>query len=192
MALLAPIITAWCNILFSIYRCFLSHSGSFWGAFLIPILLIVIFNLVLFICIVIVMVQHIRRRKTFKTDEMGHRKVIETIIRLTCVMFLFGFTWLFAILTVSVPGLRDTFQILFTTFNSFQGAFVFLFCCVLNEEARESWKHVIAPIQKKILFQSSNLSHPHQVDIIQSTKLSAESQEYCLSVSTSGESSSKL
>ena len=139
------------------------------------------------------MVQHISRRKTFQTNKMGHRKVIETIIRLTCVMFLFGFAWLFAILTISVPGLRDTFQILFTIFNSFQGAFIFLFFCVLNEEARDSWKSVIVAIHKKILqFQLSNPSHLHDMDSAQSTKLSSDSQQYSLSLSTSGQSSSKL
>ena len=58
-------------------------------------------------------------------------------------MSLFGLTWLFAILTVSVSGLRETFQILFAVFNSFQGFFIFLFFCVLNKEARDSWRELI-------------------------------------------------
>lgn len=139
------------------------------------------------------MVLHISRRKTFQTHKMGHGKVIETIIRLSCVMFLFGFAWLFAILTISVPGLRDTFQILFTISNSFQGVFIFLFFCVLNEEARESWKSFFIAIHKKILqVWSSNLFHLHEMDSTLSTKLGSGSQEYSLSLSTSGQSNSKL
>ncbi len=139
-----------------------------------------VFNLVLFIWVIIVMVRHIRR-KTVHTDNklaIGPRKVIEIVIRLSGVMFLFGLTWLFAILTViSVPGLRETFQILFTVSNSFQGAYIFLFFCLLNKEARESWKSVIHK-----LLQSSNVS---QMDLIRSTKLNSGSQEHSLSSSYS-------
>ena len=152
-----------------------------------------VFNLVLFIWVVVVMVQHIRR-KTVQTDnKLGPRKVIEIIIRLSGVMFLFGLTWLFAIFTVvSVPGLRETFQIFFTVFNSFQGAFIFLFFCVFNQEARESWRNVI---QKKArLLQSSNLSHIHEMDSTRSTKLNSGSQGYSLSSSFSSgaQSTSKI
>ena len=89
-------------------RCFLSHPGVFWGAFLAPILLIMVFNLVLFIWVIVVMVRHIRRKTK---NKLGPRKVIEIIIRLSGVMFLFGLTWLFAVLTVvSVHGLRETYS----------------------------------------------------------------------------------
>jgi hypothetical protein len=60
------------------------------------------------------------------------------------VMFLFGLTWLFGILTFSVDGLREAFQILFTIFNSFQGFFIFLFFCAFNKEALESWKELLS------------------------------------------------
>ena len=162
-------------------RCFLSHPGVFWGAFLAPILLIMVFNLVLFIWVIVVMVRHIRRKTK---NKLGPRKVIEIIIRLSGVMFLFGLTWLFAILTVvSVRGLRETFQIFFTVFNSFQGAFIFLFFCVFNQEARDSWRNVIQ--KKTTLLPSSNRSHIHEMDSTRSTKLNSRSQEYSLSTSFS-------
>ena len=147
--------------------------------------------MVLFVWVIIVMVRHIRRKTIQTNGSLGHRKVIEIIIRLSGVMFLFGLTWLFAILTVSVPGLRETFQILFTIFNSFQGAFIFLFYCVLNKEARDSWKSVLLPIRKKAnLFWSSNL---HEMDSTRSTKLTSGSQENSLtSFSPGAQSNSKL
>ena len=144
-----------------------------------------VFNLILFIWVIVVVVQHIRR-KTFQANQkLEHKKIIETIIRLSSVMSLFGLTWLFAILTISVPGLRETFQILFTIFNSFQGAFVFLFFCVLNKEARKSWKSVIFSVHKKTSFQSSNLFHLHEMNSARSTKRSSESQKYYPSSFTS-------
>ena len=66
------------------------------------------------------------------------------MIRIGGVMFLFGLTWLFAVLTFSVAGLRETFQILFTIFNSFQGFFAFLFICVSNTEVVDSWKELVS------------------------------------------------
>ena len=72
-------------------------------------------------------------------------------------MFLFGLTWLFSILTFSVTGVREAFQILFVIFNSFQGFFIFLFFCVLNKEALESWREFFSCGKYK-----SKLLHPSQ------------------------------
>ena len=72
-------------------------------------------------------------------------------------MSLFGLTWLFAILTVNVTVLRQFFQILFVIFNSFQGFFIFLFFCVFNKEAIESWREFFSFGKYK-----SKLLHPSQ------------------------------
>ena len=71
-------------------------------------------------------------------------------------MFLFGITWLFAILTFSVTGLRETFQILFTLFNSFQGFFIFLFFCTISKEARESWRELFGSGRQSELLLTPN------------------------------------
>ena len=79
------------------------------------------------------------------------------LISIAGVIFLFGLSWLFAILTFSVGGLRETFQILFTIFNSLQGFFIFLFLCVFNKDALESWKTFVSCVRYR-----SNLLHPSQ------------------------------
>ena len=92
------------------------------------------------------------------------KDVIYMMIRIGGVMSLFGLTWLFAILTISsAPALRETFQILFTVFNSFQGAFVFVFFCVINKEARKSWKEFFfgTCLKKKHYKVSKFSSHDH-------------------------------
>ena len=76
-------------------------------------------------------------------------------------MFLFGITWFFAILTISVTGLRETFQILFTLFNSFQGFFIFLFFCAINKEARESWKEMFGSGRQSLLHSPYANSYGH-------------------------------
>lgn len=81
------------------------------------------------------------------------------------VMFLFGLTWLFAILTFSAaPGFRETFQALFTVSNSFQGFFIFLFFCVFSKEAREHWKEVLS-----FGTYSSEFLHPSQTKHVSSS-----------------------
>ena len=82
---------------------------------------------------------------------MGYKKTIFLMIRITGVMALFGLSWLFAILTVvSVKGLQEMFQILFTVFNSFQGCFIFIFLCLLDKRVRRSWKRLYLKIKSRI------------------------------------------
>ena len=125
------------------YSCFLSDVGAFWGAFMVPLLIIMLFNVVLFIFISVVLVRHVRKR-TKKSESANHKVVFRTTLSIFGLMTLFGLTWLFAIFTFSAaPELRQTFQILFTVFNSFQGAFIFIFTCVLSSDAREGWKTLL-------------------------------------------------
>ena len=130
----------------SIFRCFLFHIGAFWGAFLAPVLAIVLFNMLLFVCISVVLVRQVRRRHLRDKDSSMFKTAIRTTLSLFGVVCLFGLTWLFAILTFSAPlsGLRETFELLFTIFNALQGAFIFLFICILSSDARDGWKSLFS------------------------------------------------
>ena len=141
------------------YSCFLSHIGAFWGAFLAPILVVILFNVVIFTCVVVVLIRHTRRTASGNMEALNKKSIILIVIRVGGVMFLFGLTWLFAILTFSVPGLRETFQILFTVLNSFQGFFIFLFLCVFNKDAQESWKGTYVGRKLSSLFQSQSSNY---------------------------------
>ena len=80
-------------------------------------------------------------------EGMEPKTVLRLIISISGVMFLFGLTWLFAAFTFTIAGnnvLRIIFQALFTIFASFQGFFIFLFFCVFNKEARESWREILS------------------------------------------------
>ena len=130
----------------------MSHHGAFWGAFLAPIIAVMVFNVIIFVCVIVVLVRHTRRRAARKNEAVNWKIVIRLMISISGVMFLFGLTWLFAILTFSGSG---AFQILFTAFNSLQGFFIFLFFCVFNKEAVESWKELLSCGKYK-----STLLHP--------------------------------
>ena len=130
------------------------------------------FNVVVFICMIVVLIQirHARNQDSIrkKTDS---KTVIRLMFTIGGVMFIFGLTWLFAILTVSVPGLRETFQILFAVFSSLQGVFIFLFTNIINSEARQQWMNTVMvvacrksrchPIQSKQLSKSVVYRNPN-------------------------------
>ena len=132
----------------SIYSsCFHKHPAVFFGAFLGPIFIVLLFNLIVFIwVIVIVLTNHARRKETSSREKSTFKDVLRRVLSLGGVMFLFGLTWLFAALTINIAGnqvLRITFQALFVVSASFQGFFIFLFFSVLKKEARDSWKEIL-------------------------------------------------
>ena len=100
-----------------------------------------VFNLVVFIRVIVVLVQHKRRTAARKNETISSKTIIRMMISVGGVMLLFGLTWLFAILTFSVTGLREVFQLLFTVFNSLQGFFIFLF--TLSAEAFGYWRRLL-------------------------------------------------
>ena len=111
----------------------------FYGAFLGPIGAILIFNFTIFVMVAYVAIRHRKRDSTKGTSKKGSFLLILRLIGVTC---LFGLTWVFGALTIrSETSLA--FQILFALFNSFQGFFLFLFFCVLNNDARKSWKRLL-------------------------------------------------
>jgi hypothetical protein len=123
------------------YSCFISHAEVFWGTFLAPILAIMLFNLFIFVWVIVVVIRHKRSRVAQKQETVSTRTILRMIFSITGVMFLFGLTWLFAILLFTGIELRSISQLLFTIFNSLQGFFIFIF--ILNTEAVGLWKKLL-------------------------------------------------
>ena len=111
----------------------------FFGAFLGPIGVILIFNSIIFVMVAYVAIRHRKRDLEKRTSK---KEIFGLIIRLVGVTFLFGLAWAFGALTI-LSETSLVFQILFAVFNSSQGFFLFLFFCVLNNEARKSWKSLL-------------------------------------------------
>lgn len=120
--------------------CFLARVEVFWGAFLAPIIAVMAFNLIIFVCVIVVITRYKSGQVARKQESVGTRLIIRMMVSVSGVMCLFGLTWLFAVFTFSSSGLRETFQILFTVFNSLQGFFIFMF--LLNAEALACWRRV--------------------------------------------------
>ena len=127
--------------------CFLKHPGVFFGAFLAPIFAILLFNVVIFIWVIVILLKHTHGNMKRSSEKMSSKTALRLIVSISGVMFLFGLTWLFAALTININGsnvVRIVFQILFTVFASLQGFFIFLFFVIFNREARESWKQILS------------------------------------------------
>ena len=120
--------------------CFLSNTATFFSAFLAPILIIILFNLVIFVIVISVLIKHTRKKLANK-GQADRETVIRTLISIIGVTALYGLSWLFGAFTIQ--GASEAFQILFTIFTSLQGFFIFLFFCVFGREARELWLKVL-------------------------------------------------
>lgn len=124
--------------------CFLSHIGAFWGAFLVPIFTIMVFNIVVFICVIVVLIRHVKHTADRMRKSVEKKTIVRLMFSISGVMLLFGLTWLFAIFTFSIPTLREVGITFFTIFNSLQGLSIFIFFCLVNEDARNNWKALIS------------------------------------------------
>ena len=100
--------------------------------------MIIAINVVFFIWVIVVVSRHTREKADRTKQTITKKQILRITFSLSGVLFLFGITWGFFILTFSVSGLRETFQVLFTVFNSLQGFFVFVF--ILFTEGFGYWK----------------------------------------------------
>eukprot|EP00058_Branchiostoma_floridae_P027788 XP_002613279.1 hypothetical protein BRAFLDRAFT_68244 [Branchiostoma floridae] len=109
--------------------CWLSVENYFIWSFVGPVLLIILVN-VGFMVMTLKVIFSQKSNKQGEKSEQGKLKFwIRVSAALLCVM---GVTWVFGVLYIS----RETlvFAYVFTIINSFQGLFIFLFHCALNEK----------------------------------------------------------
>lgn len=88
----------------------MSHFGALVGAFLAPIFVIIIVNVVFFVCVIVVVIRHAKEKAAQMKQSITNKEILRIMFGLSGVYFLFGLTWGFFILTFSVPGLREIFQ----------------------------------------------------------------------------------
>ena len=101
-----------------------------------------LFNTVVFVLVIRVLLIHSCRK--LKDVEMAKRipGTFKTLVSIASIMSMFGLQWFFGALTIAQASL--TFQWLFVIFSTLQGFFLFLFFCVLGQDAREEWLNVFS------------------------------------------------
>ncbi|CAI9744539.1 adhesion G-protein coupled receptor G6-like [Octopus vulgaris] len=102
---------------------------SFFAAFLTPVVMVLIFNFIMFSRVIKRLIST-QRNKRF---EHKRRKV--RVLGLVGLMILLGFTWVFAFFAVREA--TKVFEYLFSIFNTLQGMFIFLFYCVYKKDTRD-------------------------------------------------------
>ena len=114
-------------------------------------MLVLSFNMVIFVVVIVVLVRHLRRQSKNRGKKAG---TLQLMLNITGVAFLFGLTWLFGALTF--VNRQNAFQILFALTNSFQGFMIFIFFCVLNSDVRLAWvRQVLGKQLAQLKYRSS-------------------------------------
>ena len=99
--------------------------------------------MVMFVLVASVLIKH-NMKKSAKVEEKSrekHKAILNTLLSVAGVMFLFGLSWIFAAFTVKQAAYA--FQILFILFNSTQGFFIFIFICALSQTIRQDWLNLV-------------------------------------------------
>ena len=134
------------------HSCFISDIGVFFGAFLIPIIFIMILNVCIFISssyvVIKLKISQQKRNQPLsnikkKVPAMSSKDTCKLLALLAGFMFLLGLSWLILMFTVvgADTNIYATFAIqwLFVFFSSLQGFFLFVFFVALNRDARKLW-----------------------------------------------------
>ena len=118
-----------------------------------PILLLVLFNLVVFIMILRILIKHSYRKFKKTKPDRRVKGILKTSISLFSITVMFGLQWLFGALTIADASLA--FQWLFVIFCTLQGFFLFFFFVIVGDDSRNEWMDIMNVGRKR----GSVLSH---------------------------------
>ncbi|XP_013399845.1 adhesion G protein-coupled receptor L3 [Lingula anatina] len=117
--------------------CWLSTEHLFILSFAIPVSVTVIFNTVILIIAMRVVVSHNKEQST----KNKLRLWLKGSAILVCLL---GLTWIFGFLYLTKDLMA--FAYIFTILNSFQGLFIFIFHCAMNDNVQSQYKKTLATI----------------------------------------------
>ncbi|CAI9743535.1 adhesion G-protein coupled receptor G6-like [Octopus vulgaris] len=108
--------------------CWLS-SASFYAAFLAPVVIILLFNLIVFSSVM-------RRLKAMQNDEQVEHKTHKVrVFGIVGLCFLLGLPWILALFAFG--EVAEVFKYLFAIFNTLQGMFIFICYCIYKKDTRD-------------------------------------------------------
>ena len=161
------------------HSCFISDIGVFFGAFLVPIILIMIFDVCIFISSSYVVIklkinQQKRNQPLSNTKKkmpaMSSKDTCKLLALLAGFMFLLGLSWLILMFTIVGADTNIyaafTIQWLFVFFNSLQGFFLFVFFVALNRDAQKLRFQSCLKIKTRSALMNSNTEIPLQLETL--------------------------
>ncbi|KAK7481932.1 hypothetical protein BaRGS_00026840 [Batillaria attramentaria] len=110
-------------------------GAAFYAAFVGPVCLILLLNLVSFVLVLRVILGLTDNKHGRAETSQAAQKLRRAI----GVAVLLGVTWVFGLLSIDDTS-QVVFNYLFAVFNSLQGLFIFLFYCVFNKNTRAAWQ----------------------------------------------------
>eukprot|EP00795_Rhopilema_esculentum_P016193 gene16191-7563_t len=126
--------------------CWLSAKDNFIWAFVVPVLIVIAVNSVF----LFMTFKTIIRNSSIVTREQEMRRTIDKIGYWAKgsigLVPLLGVTWLFGVLYINDDTVIMAY--LFTFFNAFQGVYIFLFYCVLNDKVKEDFRRRFCAISR--------------------------------------------
>ncbi|XP_072173785.1 uncharacterized protein [Diadema setosum] len=128
------------------------------GGLLIPIGLILLFNLVVFVLVMQRLTKTVRGKQT--SDKSERRQRLRRFQNAVCILLLMGLTWSVGYLSL-IRATSVVVQGLFTVLNSLQGYFIFMLYCVRQPQIRRQWRAQFScclPESLRVSLDSSNFS----------------------------------
>ena len=130
----------------NLFHCSCYDLGISIGAYGIPGMIIVIFNIITFVCscvvVIKVKVQHEKmKRSGGKSDKkltMSTKTACKLLVFLTGILCLLGLPWI-AIAGAHLFLQEKVTHLLFITYHSLQGFVLYIFFTVINSELRNQW-----------------------------------------------------
>ena len=116
-------------------------------AFLLPVLIILVFNGVIYVLIIRVSFLHtVDKNKRMNKSPLRKSEVLRMLLSYSGILILFGLTWLFGVFTfITEPNVSFVVQFFFAFFNTFQGFFIFFFFVILSSDSRNIWISLLCP-----------------------------------------------
>ncbi|XP_076431321.1 adhesion G protein-coupled receptor L2 isoform X24 [Peromyscus maniculatus bairdii] len=114
--------------------CWLHVDNYFIWSFIGPVTFIILLNIIFLVITLCKMVKH---SNTLKPDSSRLENIKSWVLGAFALLCLLGLTWSFGFLFVNEETVVMAY--LFTTFNAFQGLFIFIFHCALQKKVRKEY-----------------------------------------------------
>ncbi|XP_051051181.1 adhesion G protein-coupled receptor L2 isoform X26 [Phodopus roborovskii] len=114
--------------------CWLHVDNYFIWSFIGPVTFIILINIIFLVITLCKMVKH---SNTLKPDSSRLENIKSWVLGAFALLCLLGLTWSFGLLFVNEETVVMAY--LFTTFNTFQGVFIFIFHCALQKKVRKEY-----------------------------------------------------
>ncbi|KAF7249122.1 Adhesion G protein-coupled receptor L1 [Varanus komodoensis] len=114
--------------------CWLRVDNYFIWSFIGPVSFVIVINLVF---LMITLHKMIRNTSVLKPDSSRLDNIKSWALGAITLLFLLGLTWAFGLLFINKESIVMAY--LFTTFNAFQGMFIFVFHCALQKKVHREF-----------------------------------------------------